>query len=109
MPGGALLACQAQDRLTARAEEMAASELKDCTFNPQLTSRRRPRVRVILKMRRDSRAQSTECSEHEPTDSHCSQAHKRFEELYTDGRTREERLLGKAEAAMVAEREREVR
>ncbi|KAF4716263.1 hypothetical protein FOZ63_003762, partial [Perkinsus olseni] len=92
----------ARDRLLVRADEMADSELRDCTFKPKLVTRRR----LSSNERSDESTSSPACGGSSRfADSH--RACKRFEELYADGRTRDERLLGRAEAAIVAERERE--
>ncbi|KAF4661773.1 hypothetical protein FOL46_005608 [Perkinsus olseni] len=91
----------ARDRLLVRAEEVADSELRDCTFKPKLVTRRRLRSND----RSDESTSSPACGDSRLTDS--VRSYKRFEELYADGRTRDERLLGRAEAAIVAERERE--
>ncbi|KAF4693267.1 hypothetical protein FOZ60_011492 [Perkinsus olseni] len=91
----------ARDRLLVRADEVADSELRDCTFKPKLVTRRRLRKF----QRSDESTSSPECGDSRVANPH--RAYKRFEELYADGRTRDERLLGRAEAAIVAERERE--
>ncbi|KAF4665764.1 hypothetical protein FOL47_004442 [Perkinsus chesapeaki] len=88
----------ARDRLLMKAEEAAETSMRDCTFQPHLASSRKQKV---------ANDSSRTPASHWLNESHGPHAYGRFEELYADGRSREERYVRRAEAAAQEGRRRE--